>query len=422
MTKKKPTVIVNMQPAKRKRAKKAKARAAKAEITHIGKALRALGGLGGSVAGGLLGQSAAGHSIGTSLGAAISRWLGAGDYRVAGNTIVQRSTQGIPSMHLNSQSIVVRHKEYLGEVKGAQAFTVRNAYPLNPGSTNTFPWLATIAQKFQEYSFKGVVFHYIPTSGSAVSSTNAALGSVMLQTSYRASDTNPSSKVEMLNEYCASEAAPNETFAHPIECSPAENPFKTQYVRGAVVPTGDPIMLYDLGKTFLAVSGQQADNIVLGDLWVSYEVELRKPVLAGDTTDAIPGEQAKFTTVTSANWFGGTPLVTTSLLSFATKTMTFPAGSSGNWLVEVSVVSTASDLTISNSSPTLTNCSLTAVDYGVASSGSLYAPNSSPTSLYMDRLMVFIPDPTVIATVRFNTTFTGGTSLVCYATVTKTDF
>ncbi len=219
-----------------------------------------------------------GAGIGTGLGASLSRWLGSGDYVVRENSIVTQSASGnIPAMHKESQSVVVRHKEFITEVTGKTAFTVQRSFSINPGLSNTFPWLASLAAQYSEYRIRGMVYHYVPTSGNAVSSTNAALGSVMLQTSYRANESAPTSKVELLNEYWASEAKPSEAFCHPIECNPAENPFNVQYVRTTSVPSTDNVLLYDLGTTRLAVSGQQADDIVLGDLWVTYEIELRKP-------------------------------------------------------------------------------------------------------------------------------------------------
>ena len=42
--------------------------------------------------------------------------------------------------------------------------------------------------------------------------------------------------------------------------------------------------MYDLGVTHVAVSGQQANDVVLGDLWVTYEVELKKPILYSNVT------------------------------------------------------------------------------------------------------------------------------------------
>jgi len=206
--------------------KKTKAKAQKErrkEVTLIGQALRSLGGLGGSAVGGMLGNAAVGHSMGSSLGAAISKWLGTGDYQVKQNSIVQSSLKGagaIPMMHNMGQSVTIRHKEFVCSIRGSQNFTVQRFFLLQPGDTNTFPWLSGVANRFQQYRIKGMVFHYVPTSGYAVSGSNPALGAVMIQTSYRANDSEPTSKVEMLNEYWASENIPSDSFCHPIECAP----------------------------------------------------------------------------------------------------------------------------------------------------------------------------------------------------------
>jgi hypothetical protein len=209
---------------------------------------------------------------------------------------------------MNDQTIIVRHKEFLTEVKSSTTFAVRNSFTINPGSSKTFPWLSRLANCYQQYRLKGMVFHYVPTSGSAIASTNNALGSVMLQTSYRANDSVPASKVELLNEYWSAEAMPSEAFCHPIECNPAENPFNIQYIKaeGAIVPGGDSVLLYDLGTTHLCVSGQQASDITLGDLWVTYEVELKKPILESNVTDSsfLYGNYQYASTPTFSNPFG----------------------------------------------------------------------------------------------------------------------
>nr|UNI73866.1 MAG: coat protein [brine shrimp noda-like virus 1] len=258
------------------------------EMTRLGQALRSLGGLGGGVAGGIFGMPSSGAATGSSLGAALSKWLGSGDYQVSSNSMVSsmKASGSIPLMHKNDQSIVVRHKEFIGEIKSSVDYKVQYSLELNPGVAATFPWLSNIAKNYQEYRFKGVIFHYVPTSGSAVASTNNALGSVMMQTSYRATDTPPDTKREILNEYWSTETAPFESTCHPIECNPAENPFNVQYVRQTSVPAGDNLLLYDLGRTFIATSGQQIDDVILGDLWITYEVELKKPTLYSNVMSA----------------------------------------------------------------------------------------------------------------------------------------
>jgi hypothetical protein len=255
-----------------------KKRAQHDEVTALGRALRGLGSLGGGALGSFIGQGGAGASIGHNLGAALSKWMGSGDYTVNSNSMVKSPSGTIPMMHKTAQSVVIRHREFVKQISATTGFSVE-AFIINPGLAATFPWLSGIARRFQEYEIRGMVWHYVPTSGSAVSSTNSALGAVMMQTSYRATDSAPSSKQELLNEYWASESVPSETFCHPIECDPKENPFQVHYVRSVENLIGTEPLLYDMGKTFVATQGMQGTNVV-GDLWVTYEIELKKPVLA----------------------------------------------------------------------------------------------------------------------------------------------
>lgn len=358
---KKMKVRVQVQPS-RKKSKSVKER----ELTRLGSALRTLGGLGGGALGALVGHPGTGSSVGTSLGAALSRWLGSGDYTVSANSIVQRASTGIPMMHKTEQKIVVRHKEFLGEVRSSRSFNVRRSFPLNPGMHETFPWLSQIARNFQTYSFKGVVFHYIPTSGNAISSTNNALGSVMFQTSYRANDAPPSSKVEMMNEYWSCEVVPSDTVAHPIECAPKENPFQVQYVRSGTVPPGDNQLLYDLGVTHVAVSGMQdaSDDIVLGDIWVSYEVELSKPIISSNVVSR--GYYAEYTSTATAPIlplaiFGPGKTLTTIgnvQLELSANNVTIPRGVVGALRLFVSLKGTFNAVNMTGG-PTVTNGSVT---------------------------------------------------------------
>lgn len=244
------------------------------KVTALGKALRSLGGLGGQLLGGALGNATVGGAAGTAVGAQLSRWLGQGDYAISKNSIIKPT---VPEMHRSGQSVVIRHREYICEVIGSQSFTVQRVLPINPGVEETFPWLSGVAAQFQQYKILGMVYHYVPTSGAI--SSSQALGSVMLQTTYRATDASPSTKVEMMNEYWAVEGVPSTDIVHGLECDPKENPFSVHYVRSAGVGATDNLLMYDLGKTFLATQGQTTNGVVLGDLWATYEIELIKPVI-----------------------------------------------------------------------------------------------------------------------------------------------
>lgn len=326
-----------MQPKKGKKQKKT---TAAQEIGFIGKALRGLGGLGGSTLGALVGAPGAGGAVGTSIGAAMSKWLGAGDYVVSKNTLVQRASANIPMMHNTGQTVTVRHREFIGSISGSANFEVKYALPLNPGMPTTFPWLSKIATRFQEFEFKGLVFHYVPTSGTFNGST-AALGTVMLQTTYRSTDAPPTSKVEILNEYCANETVPFETMVHPIECDPRENPFAVHYVRAGATVGSEPLM-YDIGTTFVATQGM-FDTGVVGDLWATYEVELKKPLITSSVLASASYYACTFsdpkTTDFFSNGVAGTQVGNLEL-TVANKTITLPARTD-NFFITVEIFSDA---------------------------------------------------------------------------------
>ncbi len=277
---KQPIVNVRKQSKAVRRAKKKE----KKEHTLLGQALRALGGAGGTALGTYFGAPTAGASLGTGLGAAVSRWLGAGAYTVNSNSVLTEAPS-VPAMHSEGQSITVRHKEFIATIVGSSGFTVQREIVLNPGLRASFPWLSRLAGCYQQYRIRGLVFHYIPTSGNAVSSTNAALGSVMLQTTYRSTESAPSNKQELLNEYWSTETVPCDTVAHPIECDPKENPFQIHYVRQHGLTSTDEPLLYDMARTFVCTQGMQSTNAV-GDLWMTYEVELYKPIVTSQVTGA----------------------------------------------------------------------------------------------------------------------------------------
>lgn len=363
------------QATVKKRTKQNRAVESAQELTRLGRALRGLGALGGSALGGLVGQSTAGSGIGSAIGASLSKWLGSGDYTVSTNTVLDRvSPDGsVPMMHKDGQTIIVRHKEFLGELRGSVNFAVRNMFSLNPGVENTFPWLASIASKFQEYKLRGAVFHYVPTSGTAISSTSAALGSVMFQTSYRSTDNPPIHKQEMLNEYWSSEARPCDAFCHPIECDPKENPYNLHYVRSGELPAGVDKLLYDMGRTFVAVSGQQSNDQVLGDIWITYEVELKKPVMHDQVNDASKAFAAividNAGSITNATPFAGdvgyAPYNTMTGITLATNVITIPADLAGAFyiMVNIEAVTTFSAVVIP-STQTATGCTFIDVAAG----------------------------------------------------------
>lgn len=398
---------------KTNKAKQTKRRG-KTQPSAIGSLIRTLGGAGGTALGAMVGQPAIGGGAGRELGAIISKWLGAGDYTVASNTVLRDMQAGnsIPSMHKSDQTIVVRHKEYLGEVDGSTGFAVQSILPLNPGVPTTFPWLSAVASRFQEYSLKGAVFHYVPTSGTAISSTSAALGSVMFQTSYRATDNAPLNKVEMLNEYWATEGRPCDVIVHPIECDPKENPFNIHYVRNGLLGTDENQLLYDIGTTYVATNGMQTAGQTVGDLWITYEVELKKPVLASEVADVARAFGSSNAANLSTDLFR-TPSAQTIEgnlpITLSANTITLPKGMAGFFYITVLLTPNGSFTSCNwSTTPALTECILvSARTANSAYYGDVWTTLTTGTGFHC-QFAVFKADPNAIATIVLSAPVFGG--------------
>jgi len=191
-----------------------------------------------------------------------------------------------------SKSAIIRHREYIGDVYSSILWDSQYVFPLNPGIVTTFPWLSQIASNYQEWRANGIIFEFKSTCGDAIASQNNSLGEVIISTQYNASSAPFTGKQAMEQEEFCTDIKPSCNAIHGIECMRSQTPLGTQYVRsGAINTATDSLQFYDLGNVTVATSGQQTgtggnsglpnDNMSynLGEIWVSYEIELIKPRL-----------------------------------------------------------------------------------------------------------------------------------------------
>lgn len=335
------TTKPNKKKKNRNKKKKNPANAAQAVVNTANKALaevrkeaslgrkilQGIGYVGGRVLGGDPGANA-----GYSLANSVATFLGLGDYKVRVNSLV---TNGVPAMHKTSQDVIVRHREYIADVVSsgtANGFT-STGYSINPGVAATFPWLSTLASMYQEYEFRGLVFEFVSTSADAIaSSTNTTLGSVIMATLYRNSLGPFTNKQQMLNEFFSNDGKPSLSFCHPIECDPKENPYQIQYVRTQGVPSGEDVKTYDLGTFYIASQGIQGTGVVLGELWATYEVVLRKPLLYNT-----PGQSlmlAAHYSYSGTNFTSSATKVMDNIgMTVGNDSITFPIGTFGQFML-----------------------------------------------------------------------------------------
>jgi len=228
-----------------------------------------------------------GSSVGSYLGSAADRVLGTvfgnGSYKVNYNSITRA---GGPPQFVNlskSRSTVVTHREFVQDITGSTGF-FSTVFAISPTNATLFPWLALIGQNYEEYRIHGMLFEFKSTSGNSVSSTNTALGTVIMATQYNPNDLPFTSKITMENYEMATSDGPMRSFLHPLECKPALTVAPQLYVSQAnAAGTTVDLRLTNFGNFTIATVGMQAANVV-GELWVTYQVELIKPRLGSSGT------------------------------------------------------------------------------------------------------------------------------------------
>nr|UJQ92725.1 MAG: putative capsid protein [Narnaviridae sp.] len=239
-----------------------------------------------SMAGRALGTAFGQGDLGAFAGDRLARLFGHGDYRVsvkgnslmaglAGPTIPKFSGDGRRGVRLTE-------REFLGNiacgtvVSGSSVFT-NQTFDLNPTNTSTFPWLSKIATLFDQWDPHGIVFEFITTS-STFNGTSQALGAVIMATDYDAEASNYSSKQEMENADYACSSVPSANLVHGIECDPKERPLPVMYttVRNGLRNFSS------LGDFQIATQGCSVSNVVLGELWISYDITFYKKQLVSE--------------------------------------------------------------------------------------------------------------------------------------------
>jgi len=223
----------------------------------------------GGAVGGLYGQAA----IGGALGQAFANYTGYGDY--SANSLVRGVSSGtsIPKFSRHGRGTTIVHTEFLGDISGTSAFTNR-VYKVNPGDANTFPWLSQIADSFDKYKFKRLMFSYRTSSTDYAPSST--LGMVVMAAQYNVLDPKFQNKLVMENYDTAISTKTSQSCLYGVECKSNTQAAGQLFVRVTPNPTASDQRLYDLCNFSLATVSNPSTGII-GELWVTYEVELYNP-------------------------------------------------------------------------------------------------------------------------------------------------
>lgn len=166
----------------------------------------------------------------------------------------------------------VSHREFLRDITASatpNAFKIES-FVVQPGLTDVFPWLSTIAQNYEQYYIHGIQFFFRSAAGD--STTSGAQGNVILAAEYNVNSSAYINKQYMEN----SEGAKSVKQSNSIGLT-LKNVDRTLFTRNSVIPTGDSLKFYDHSIFQIATQGFPDANFNAGELWVAYKITFLKP-------------------------------------------------------------------------------------------------------------------------------------------------
>lgn len=311
-----------------------------------------------SLGGGIAEMLAEGSGpIGTTAGGWLSQLFGLGAYKVKKNSFMEGFSElpglGRPPQFMNAgdgtSDMRMIHAEYISDITSTTLFGT-NDYLLNPGNPKLHALLSQFAQYFEMYRYEGVCFVYKTLSATAVGTTTSGMGSVMMATDYDVYDNNFTNKKDLLDSEFGTDCVPYKHMIHPVECDPsrlhAANLFVQPGVTDITEVSGDARLDF-WGKTTVATQGQQSPGDTIGELWITYDVVLSRPILESLTTNNVPSYHAAFITSGENGGFTLTNQTSTDNLTFgvafsgsgsnAVVTMTNVNGAVGKFILELTV-------------------------------------------------------------------------------------
>ena len=282
------------------------------------------------------------------------------------NSITAAATEGkiggeVPYMHNTGSKTRIAHREYLGDIYSSTSAFSAITFAINPGMNEAFPWLCTIANNYTNYRLLGMCVEF-KSEGSSYSNTTG-LGYVAIATQYNVNEATFTDKRTMLNSEFATSAKPDTSFLHCIECKASEVGAggNIRSVRAGSIEGTQDLRLYDWGKFTVAVGGNTSSNQIIGELWLSYDIEFELP----KSIDAAAVNTKYSVITTSTGVANASPLGTSawsyggqSTFQFKTLSSTqlvFPDGARGRY--GVIVVWTGGAGAAANPGVTYTNCS-----------------------------------------------------------------
>lgn len=271
---------------------------------------RYLGGLAGSVIGGPAGATV-GSGLGSTAGSLVSKITGFGSYHVNKNTLYSNSIPQFQN-HMGDGAIRIRHKEFIMDVVSSPTAGLFNTNVLHISASDqqTFPYLSQLAINFEEFAFEGLVFEYRTSSGSL--STTGQLGTVIGAVQFNSLAQPYINKQQMEASTFGQSTVASQSCLFPVECDSKQTPSNGIFynMRPGIINVNNDLRWSRLGNFTIATQGMPSASETVGELYVSYDVVLLKPILIQDSGAAADHWTSDAGIVAGATYFGAVSTIT----------------------------------------------------------------------------------------------------------------
>lgn len=167
-------------------------------------------------------------------------------------------------------------------------------FGVDASSATSFPWLSSIAERFQYYEFFDLKFEYKPMTAATTS------GIVTLTFLPDPEDERPRSVGEALTSATNSLVTPPYVAA-VIKADTSELTPRRKYVQHR--HTDQQLRMISAGSFIVRTSGFDFDGVTMGMIFVSYKVRLSMPsLLYGDAAHIMPSRSASYQLPSSQNF------------------------------------------------------------------------------------------------------------------------
>lgn len=181
---------------------------------------------------------------------------------------------------------IVTHREFVAPVSAPDGlYNILGSYVLNPSNPTLFPWLSTIALKYETYRFLSLRFVYVARTSATTT------GSVILSPEYDPDDPPPADLQAALTSANSIESVPWTDAKVNLPSTRLHSDTPRKFNR-RFLDTSPASSKYDAGIMHFATEGINTTSTI-GHIWVEYSVSLETPQLSASIASRV-GSVAQF--------------------------------------------------------------------------------------------------------------------------------